>query len=57
MSKTTEKQIEESLGYLSEFICSATYEMYEQVNIKIKMSPKLECFKKYFINANCLLLM
>ena len=44
MSKTSQKQIEESKGYLSDFICSATFEMYEQINIKNIISPKLELF-------------
>ena len=31
------------------FFGSATYEMYEQVNIKIKKSPILECLKNVLL--------
>ena len=46
-SKTSQKHIQESKGYLSEFICSATFEMYDQIDIKNIISPKLEYYKKY----------
>ena len=42
MSETSQKQIQES-----DFICSAPYEIFEQINIKIIISPRLECHKKY----------
>ena len=56
MSIATRKKILESQDHISDFFCSAMYEIYRLTDRKIITTPNLRWSKKWSRRVNCLLL-